>query len=87
MRDLELQRKSEHYWPEEGKTIRYGQIRVTTVTVQEFADFCISTLKVEKDVSLDMDIVYYCQLMTAGLTIFVAASREDNPSFSFHFLG
>ena len=50
MRDFKLQRKCEHYWPEERETIRYGQIRVTTVTVQEFADFCISTFKVEKDV-------------------------------------
>ena len=53
MRDLELQRKSEHYWPEDGKTIRYGEIIVTTVTVQVFADFCISTLMVKKDVSVN----------------------------------
>ena len=49
----ELQKKCEHYWPEHsGKTMRYGQVKVTLINVEEYADFNINRLRVAKGVGL-----------------------------------
>ena len=60
-----LQRKCERYWPEKaGTTIKYGRIKVTTVTIENYADY---TIRIFTVIRYCGDVVSYISCCVVAL--------------------